>query len=42
MKHYIEELGNMALASRLKQITDLLMRDMVRVYNDLDIPFEPR
>ncbi|MBN2172787.1 MAG: bifunctional helix-turn-helix transcriptional regulator/GNAT family N-acetyltransferase [Bacteroidales bacterium] len=40
--NYIQELGNIAIASRLKQFTDLLIRDMVTVYKKNNVDFEPR
>ena len=39
---YLHELGPVAIASRLKSITDLLVRDMARVYRAQDVDFEPR
>lgn len=41
-KNYIQKLGRIAFASRLKQLTELLLRDMVKVYKEQNIAFEPR
>jgi ribosomal protein S18 acetylase RimI-like enzyme len=38
----IIELGELALASRLKRLSERLMRDVSRVYKELDEPFEAR
>ena len=38
----IKELGALALGSRLKRLSDLLMRDMGDLYAAVGIPFEPR
>jgi 2-hydroxychromene-2-carboxylate isomerase len=38
----IIELGELALASRLKRLSERLMRDVSRVYRELDEPFEAR
>lgn len=40
--NYIQELGSIAIASRLKNLSDLLMGDMISVYKTIDIDFEPR
>jgi len=40
--NYIQELGNLAIATRLKQFTELLMRDMVKIYKEQRFKFEPR
>ena len=39
---FIKELGTFALGTRMKNLSELLMRDMAKVYNDQDIDFEPR
>ena len=38
----IQELGSLAFASRLKRISERLMKDVSRVYADLDVDFEAR
>ncbi len=38
----ITDLGELALASRLKRLSDRLLRDVSRVYRELDAPFEAR
>lgn len=38
----ISQLGELALASRLKRISESLMRDVSRVYSELDYHFEAR
>lgn len=40
--NYIQKLGKIAIASRLKQLTDVLMKDMAKVYKELHVDFEPR
>jgi len=40
--NYIQELGAVAIASRLRSLTDLLVRDMVKIYKEQNIDFEPR
>lgn len=40
--NFIQELGTMALASRLKNFTELLVRDVSRIYKEQDVDFEPR
>jgi DNA-binding MarR family transcriptional regulator/predicted N-acetyltransferase YhbS len=37
-----EQLGSLALASRLKQLSESLAKDVAGVYQSLEIPFEPR
>lgn len=37
-----EQLGPLALASRLKQLSESLSKDVGLVYQKMDIPFEPR
>jgi len=39
---YLHELGYLAIASRLKNFTDILVRDVVRIYKEQNIDFEPR
>ncbi len=41
-RNYIQELGRIAIGSRLKQLTEILMKDMVDVYRELQVDFEPR
>lgn len=38
----INDLRELALASRLKRLSDLLMRDVAAIYEDLDVDFMPR
>jgi len=40
--NFIEELGPLALGSRIKNLSELLMKDMSRVYKDHGIEFEAR
>ncbi|MCB0805252.1 MAG: bifunctional helix-turn-helix transcriptional regulator/GNAT family N-acetyltransferase [Bacteroidales bacterium] len=40
--NYIHELDKIAIGSRLKQLTELFMRDMVKVYKEFHVDFEPR
>ena len=39
---YIKQLGAVAIASRLRGIYDILIRDAVRIYNEENVDFEPR
>jgi len=39
---FIEELGTLALGTRIKNLSELLMRDVSRIYKDQNIDFEPR
>jgi DNA-binding MarR family transcriptional regulator/N-acetylglutamate synthase-like GNAT family acetyltransferase len=39
---FIQELGTKAFGSRLKSFNDLLLREVVKVYKDQEIEFEPR
>jgi len=39
---YLQQLGPLAIASRLKSVTDLFMRDMISLYRKRGIDFEPR
>ena len=41
-RNYIQELGLLAIASRLKNLSDLLVRDLTIIYKESDIGFEPR
>ena len=40
--NYIQRLGALAIASRLRGLTDLLVRDMTKIYREQNIKFEPR
>ena len=40
--NYIEELGPLALGTRIKNLAELMMKDMAGVYKDYGIEFEPR
>ncbi len=40
--NFIEELGTMALGSRIKNLSELLMKDVSRIYKDQGVDFEPR
>ena len=40
--NYIQELGSRALASRLKKFTELLIRDVIQIYKEQKIDFQPR
>ncbi|NQT77983.1 MAG: bifunctional helix-turn-helix transcriptional regulator/GNAT family N-acetyltransferase [Bacteroidetes bacterium] len=39
---FIEELGMQALGTRIKNLSELLMRDVSRIYKDQNVDFEPR
>lgn len=39
---FIEELGTLALGTRIKNLSELLMRDVSRIYKDQDVDFKPR
>ncbi|MCD4736469.1 MAG: bifunctional helix-turn-helix transcriptional regulator/GNAT family N-acetyltransferase [Bacteroidales bacterium] len=39
---FIRELGPLALGTRIKNLSDTLMKDMVKVYKDQNLDFEPR
>ncbi|MGD8540024.1 MAG: bifunctional helix-turn-helix transcriptional regulator/GNAT family N-acetyltransferase [Candidatus Aminicenantes bacterium] len=39
---FIKELGYLAIATRMKRLTDLFMRGAIDVYQSFDIDFEPR
>jgi len=40
--NFIEELGILALGTRIKSLSELLMKDVTRIYKDQEIDFEPR
>jgi ribosomal protein S18 acetylase RimI-like enzyme len=40
--NHIESLGPLALASRLKNLSDKLMQGVARIYHEMDLDFEPR
>ncbi len=40
--NFIEELGTMALGSRVKNLSEMLMKDVSRIYKEMDLDFEPR
>ena len=40
--NFIEELGTMALGSRIKNLSEHLMKDVSRIYKDQGLDFEPR
>lgn len=40
--NYLQDLGALAIASRLKALSELFMRDMADIYNGMEIDFEPR
>lgn len=42
MSDIITELGCLAFASRLRRLSDRLMRDVARIYGELEVDFEPR
>ncbi len=39
---YIKELGQKAFGSRLKNLSDTLMQDVLKVYKEVHVDFEPR
>ncbi|MEZ5083506.1 MAG: bifunctional helix-turn-helix transcriptional regulator/GNAT family N-acetyltransferase [Bacteroidales bacterium] len=39
---FIKELGTVALGTRIKNLSESLMRDMVNIYKEQNIDFEPR
>jgi DNA-binding MarR family transcriptional regulator/ribosomal protein S18 acetylase RimI-like enzyme len=39
---FIEELGTLALGTRIKNLGELLMKDMARIYKEQGMDFEPR
>ncbi len=40
--NYIQQMGAVAIASHLKSLTDILVRDAVRIYQEQQVDFEPR
>jgi len=42
MTNYIQQIGAVAIASRLRGLTDILIRDAVRIYQEQGVDFEPR
>jgi DNA-binding MarR family transcriptional regulator/predicted GNAT family acetyltransferase len=40
--NYLQQIGAVAIASRLRSLTDILIRDAVRIYQEQGIDFEPR
>jgi len=40
--NFIKELGTLALGTRIKNLSESLMKDMAKIYEDLDVDFEPR
>ncbi len=40
--NYIQKLGPVAIASRFKNLTDILFRDVVKIYSEHEMEFEPR
>jgi len=40
--NYIERLGSIVIATRLKNLTDKLIQDGIQVYRDMESDFEPR
>jgi len=40
--NFVQELGSKAFGSRLKNFTDLLIRDVTQIYREQNIAFEPR
>jgi DNA-binding MarR family transcriptional regulator len=40
--NHLESLGPLALASRLKNLSDNLMQGVARIYREMDLNFEPR
>lgn len=39
---FIKELGTLALGTRIKNLSESMMRDMAMIYKEQDIDFEPR
>jgi len=39
---FIKESGTLALGSRIKNLSETLMKDMGKVYKEQNIDFEPR
>lgn len=42
MTNYIQNIGAVAIASRLRSLTDILVRDAVKIYREQGVDFEPR
>jgi len=40
--NHLQSLGPLALASRLKNLSDILMQGVARIYREMDLDFEPR
>lgn len=40
--NYLQSLGPLAIASRFKSLSDIFMRDMIRIYQKQNVDFEPR
>lgn len=40
--NHLQSLGPLALASRLKNLSDTLMQGVARIYREMDLDFEPR
>ncbi len=40
--NFIEELGVLAIGSRIKNLTELMMRDVSKIYREYNVDFEPR
>lgn len=40
--NFIEELGVLAIGSRIKNLSELLMRDVSKIYREYNVDFEPR
>ncbi len=40
--NFIEELGVLAIGSRIKNLSELMMRDVSKIYREYNVDFEPR
>ncbi len=40
--NFIEELGVLAIGSRIKNLSELMMRDVSKIYSEYNVDFEPR
>lgn len=40
--NFIEELGLLAIGSRIKNLSELMMRDVSKIYREYNVDFEPR
>jgi DNA-binding MarR family transcriptional regulator len=40
--NYLQDLGSLALASRLKNLSDCLMQGVAQIYREMELDFEPR